>query len=196
MRDDIIKSANEVFKLNTIYNRNSIEESFKKNNTSFVNITAYTYNRWNKGMNEIIEIFEYLGRDTYKYIGTKEISKYSGPVFHNPLGGKHEYKIGDWFNGTFNFLDQTLKTFSDWKNSEYEGISIIVVDSKVCFETLDEKIKQYKIITTDITKTGKTEGKYTFIDISSNLGKILLHKCLDDTFEFGTNKFKITEITY
>ena len=194
MRDDIIKSANEVFKLNTIYNRNSIEETFKKNNTSFVNITAYTYNRWNKGMNEIIEIFEYLGRDTYKYIGTKEISKYSGPVFHNPLGGKHEYKIGDWENGVFTFLNKNLKNFTDWKESEYDGISVAIVGSKITFESLDGNIKQLKIIATIDSQIGKTEGKYIFIDIESNLGKILLHKCLGEEFEFGKFKYKITQI--
>ena len=194
MRDEIIKSANEVFKLNTIYNRNSIEETFKKNNTSFVNITAYTYNRWNKGMNEIIEIFEYLGRDTYKYIGTKEISKYSGPVFHNPLGGKHEYKIGDWENGVFTFLNKNLKNFTDWKESEYDGISVAIVGSKITFESLDGNIKQLKIIATIDSQIGKTEGKYIFIDIESNLGKILLHKCLGEEFEFGKFKYKITQI--
>ena len=99
MREDIIKSADKIFKLNTIYKRKEIEALFKKNETSFINITAYTYNRWNKGMNEIIEIFEYLGRDNYKFIGTKEISKYSGPVFHNPIGENHEYKIGNWEKG-------------------------------------------------------------------------------------------------
>ena len=145
-------------------------------------------------MNEIIEIFEYLGRDTYKYIGTKEISKYSGPVFHNPLGGKHEYKIGDWENGVFTFLNKNLKNFTDWKESEYDGISVAIVGSKITFESLDGNIKQLKIIATIDSQIGKTEGKYIFIDIESNLGKILLHKCLGEEFEFGKFKYKITQI--
>jgi len=194
MREDILKSADKVFKLNTIYNRNSIEESFKKNNTNFINITAYTYNRWNKGMNEIIEIFEYLGRDTYKYIGSKDLSKYTGPVFHNPLGGKNEYKIGDWEKGVFKFLNQNLKTFTDWKESEYDGISVVLIGSKITFVTLDGKIKQLKIITSVDSEIGKTEGKYIFIGIESNLGKILIHKCLGEEFEFGNFKYKITEV--
>ena len=194
MRDEIIKSAVEIFKLNSIYKRKEIEDLLKINKTSFINITAYTYNRWNKGMNEIIEIFEYLGRDTYKYIGTKEISKYSGPVFHNPLGGKHEYKIGDWENGVFNFLNKSLKNFTDWKESEYDGISVAIVGSKITFESLDGNIKQLKIIATIDSQIGKTEGKYIFIDIESNLGKILLYKCLGEEFEFGKFKYKITQI--
>lgn len=194
MREEIIKSANKIFKLNTIYKRKEIEDLFKINGTSYINITAYTYNRWNKGMNEIIEIFEYLGRDTYKYIGTKDLSKYTGPVFHNPLVGKNEYKIGDWLNGVFKFLDQNLKTFNDWKESEYEGISVVLIGSKVTFETLDGEIKQLKIITSVDSEIGKAEGKYIFIGIESNLGKILIHKCLDEEFEFGNFKYKITEV--
>jgi hypothetical protein len=194
MREDIIKSAENIFKLNTIYKRKEIEDLFKINGTSYINITAYTYNRWNKGMNEIIEIFEYLGRDTYKYIGTKDLSKYTGPVFHNPLGGKNEYKIGDWLNGVFKFLDQNLKTFNDWKESEYEGISVVLIGSKVTFETLDGKIKQLKIITTVDSEIGKTDGKYIFIGVESKLGNLLIHKCLGEEFEFGINTFKITNI--
>ena len=182
MREDIIKSADKIFKLNTIYKRKEIEALFKKNETSFINITAYTYNRWNKGMNEIIEIFEYLGRDNYKFIGTKEISKYSGPVFHNPIGENHEYKIGNWENGIFKFSNKNLNTFT--------------VGSKITFETLNGKIKQLKIITTVDSEIGKAEGKYILIGIESNLGKILIHKCLGEEFEFGANQFKITNIIY
>ena len=194
MREDIIKSAENIFKLNTIYKRKEIEDLFKINGTSYINITAYTYNRWNKGMNEIIEIFEYLGRDTYKYIGTKDLSKYTGPVFHNPLVGKNEYKIGDWLNGVFKFLDQNLKTFNDWKESEYEGISVVLIGSKVTFETLDGKIKQLKIITPVDSEIGKTDGKYIFIGVESKLGNLLIYKCLGEEFEFGINTFKITNI--
>jgi peptidoglycan/LPS O-acetylase OafA/YrhL len=32
------------------------------------------------------------------------LSNYTGPVFHNPLGKNHEYKIGEWNNGIFKFL--------------------------------------------------------------------------------------------
>lgn len=196
MREDIIKSADKIFKLNTIYKRKEIEALFKKNETSFINITAYTYNRWNKGMNEIIEIFKYLGRDNYKFIGTKEISKYSGPVFHNPIGENHEYKIGNWENGIFKFSNKNLNTFTDWKESEYDGISVVTVGSKITFETLNGKIKQLKIITTVDSEIGKAEGKYILIGIESNLGKILIHKCLGEEFEFGANQFKITNIIY
>jgi transcription elongation GreA/GreB family factor len=196
MKEDIKYSANEIFKINTLYKRKEIEDLLKKNKISFINITAYTYNRWNKGMNEIIELFEYISRDTYKYIGTKEISNYSGPVFHNPLGKNHEYKIGDWKNGAFKFLNKSLNTFNDWKESEYDGISVVIIRSKITFETLDGSIKQLKIITTDVSEIGKADGKYIYIALDSNLGKLLIHKCLNEEFEFGNNKFKITNIIY
>jgi hypothetical protein len=196
MRIDIVKSASELFQINSIYNRTIIEDLFKKNNTSYINITAYTYNRWNKGMNEIIELFEYIGRDSYKYIGPRELSNYTGPVFHNPLGKNHEYKIGEWNNGIFKFLDQSLLTFQDWKESDYDGISIINIGCKVTFETLDGKIKHLKILTTNKTDLGKSKEKYTFIDLDSKLGKLLINKSRGEVFEFGENKYKISDIKY
>ena len=63
------------------------------------------------------------------------------------------------------------------------------------FESLDHKIKQYKIITNKESEIGKSKGQFIFIDVNSNLGKILFNKCLGDEFEFGKIKYKINEIT-
>ena len=194
MRKDIIKSSNELFEIGSIYDRKTIIEMFKKNKTSIINITAYTYNRWNKGMLEIIEIFEYLSRDQYKYIGPKNVSNYSGPVFHNPKGKSHEYKIGNWDKGVFKFLNNDLLNFRDWLNSDYDGILVIIENSKITFRSIDVKIIQNKILTNKESNVGMMEGEYSYIHINSKLGQILFNKCLDDEFVFGNIKYKITNI--
>ena len=50
-------------------------------------------------MLEICELFEHVGRSSYKYLGPKEISKYSGGVFHFPQGISKIHKIGNWQDG-------------------------------------------------------------------------------------------------
>lgn len=62
----------------------------------------YCYNRINDGINfeTCIHIFEYIGRDSYKYLG--ENYQFTGGIFHKPKGGI-EVLVGEWVNGEVKF---------------------------------------------------------------------------------------------
>ena len=58
----------------------------------------YCYNRLNNGINyeEQLHLFEYLGRNRYKYLGMNY--PYTGKVFHHPKNG-FEICVGELLNG-------------------------------------------------------------------------------------------------
>lgn len=194
MRENIINSAQEIFELGKEYDRQTIEDLFLTVDVQIGNVTAYTYNRWNKGMQEICELFEHQGRSSYKYLGPKEVSKYTGPVFHYPQGLNRIHKIGNWNNGEFTFLNTVINSFQDWKNSNDLGLISVDLNSTVFFDSIDGKIKQVKFLTDDIEKAGKSNGQYMYLLAESNLGKIIIDKSLGDHFIFGNTEYKIVKI--
>ena len=84
--------------------------------------------------------------------------------------------------------------FRDWLNSDYDGILVIIENSKITFRSIDLKIIQNKILTNKESNVGMMDGEYSYIFINSKLGQILFNKCLDDEFVFGNIKYKITNI--
>lgn len=66
-------------------------------NASSIIPSDYCYNRCNDGIDFDKHIFEYLGRNTYKYLG--EGFPYSGKIFHKPVKQKFEKVLGEWING-------------------------------------------------------------------------------------------------
>ena len=89
------------------------------------NITALTYNRWNRGM-QIIDfnrlMFEYLNRNQYRYLGPNY--NYNGPVY---IYGHHinpQGIIGNWENGVFNFAIEGINNFVEWIDGGYQYLPL------------------------------------------------------------------------
>lgn len=194
MRKELVTAAEKVFEIGIIYDWQSVKEKFEAVEIYIHNVAAYTYNRWNKGMTEICELFEHVDKGRYKYLGSKEVSNYTGCVFHYPQGKNKIYKIGNWENGVFKFINSNIQSFAEWKCSDFDGIQSVDIDSVVTFVSLDGNNNQTRVITNDPENKGKSNGDYMYLLYNSNLGEILLNKCLGDTFNFGTIEYKIIKI--
>jgi len=72
-------------------------------NASSIILSDYCYNRINFGIKFNKHIFEYIDRDTYKYLG--ENYPFTGLIFSKPLGEDKELVVGEWKNG-FKFLNE------------------------------------------------------------------------------------------
>lgn len=80
--------------------RNTLKAKYGTNETSVI-LSDYCYNRKNDGMEFKIEtrIFEYIGRNRYKYLGQNY--RYTGKVVHKPINSKAEEIEGEWINGIY-----------------------------------------------------------------------------------------------
>jgi hypothetical protein len=76
--------------------KDQLKEKFGTNPSSIIP-SDYCYNRCNDGINFDKHIFEYLGRNSYKYLG--EGYSYTGEICHKPIGQMDEKIIGKWING-------------------------------------------------------------------------------------------------
>lgn len=110
MRKTILEKVEETFANYTIGTNLSrmeiIEAVHQKYNTNRSSIipSGYCYNITNLGKQishamDLFCIFEYVGRNTYKYLGKNY--PYTGPVYHKPKGSRKEYLVGYWKNGVF-----------------------------------------------------------------------------------------------
>ena len=77
--------------------KSRIHLRFDRNEDSIIP-SDYCYNRLNHGINyeEQLHLFEYLGRNRYKYLGINY--PYTGKVFHKPKSGL-EVCVGELLNG-------------------------------------------------------------------------------------------------
>lgn len=191
-KDLLIKEFKDNFKKGEIYSASVISEFLEKsNNASIKNVAAYTYNRWNKGMTDILPMLEWLDRGEYKYLGEGDL--YSGLIFHYPQGD-NPYKIGEYKDGILIFYNPNISNFKQWKTSEYEGEKFAVKNSTVTFSSKDGKLNQKKKLTNDKNLIGKFENGVDYLDIDKPLGKILFNKVIGDVFVFGKTEYKITGI--
>lgn len=67
----------------------------------------YCYNRINDGIRFNKHIFQYIGRNRYKYLGEKY--PYTGKIFHKPAGQDYELIVGEWNKGKKVIFDKPLK---------------------------------------------------------------------------------------
>lgn len=95
--------------LNVIYQRRYLEDILEQAGiNNYPNITSMTYNRWNDGMNtnHINPLFEYVGRNQYKYLSWQ--ANYSGIIKRYVQGG-NPIQIGNWVNGLIEDYEGKLK---------------------------------------------------------------------------------------
>lgn len=91
----------------TVFTRKEIQqlmfEKYNRNSGSVIP-TDYCYNRWNKGIPFTEHLFEYLIRNTFKYIG--ENAQYTGLIYRKAQGSDLEEVIGEWKDGVKVMYDQ------------------------------------------------------------------------------------------
>jgi len=154
------------------------------------NVTALTYNRWNKGMDSTLCLFEYLGWAKYKYIDVEEISKYSGNVIHVPQGeNSREYLIGNFLDGKMTFING-YKNFVEWQNSGFNGVKFIQLNTK--FTAIKADIK-FKFFISEVSSKNSIDG-YGAISKDSKLGKLFIGIKEGDSFNFNNSEYVIAEI--
>ncbi|MEC2078080.1 DUF7225 domain-containing protein [Metabacillus fastidiosus] len=66
-------------------------------NPGSIILSDYCYNRYNNGISFDKHLFEYINRNSYKYLG--ENYPYTGLIFHKPKGQDTEVVVGEWRNG-------------------------------------------------------------------------------------------------
>ncbi|HGH7174243.1 TPA: hypothetical protein ACJMKJ_001762 [Bacillus wiedmannii] len=89
-----------------------------------INPADYCYNRYNKGRAFNKNLFIYINKKTYRYVG--ENYPYTGLVFHKPKGTDFESVVGEWDNGKLLF----------YKDKDKIGISQIKKLYEAYFEML------------------------------------------------------------
>ena len=188
---ELTEKFNSTFKVDQIYSHSELRD-FLENDSFFSvkNVAAYSYNRWNKGMNEIFPLLEWMNRGYYKYLG--ENNEYNGIIIHHPQEGI-PYRMGEFIEGELTF-ENGFKDFKDWKDSTDYGIKIIDFNSKVTFESLDKKITQRKMIKEIKEERIKFDDGYSNLYANSVLGKLLKYKIEGDQFEFGQITYVIKDI--
>ena len=177
------------FVRNSKYESGEIEDFLKSLNLH--NPSAYSYNRWNKGMVSVFPLFEWLERGKFKYLGPH--NNFNGPILHFPQNKKGlEFEIGYWIDGVFEIYN--FQNFKDWReNNEDDGVLRASLNTNI--EYGNEKISQRIILTDNENLISQYNGEFKYILISSRLGGLLNGKRLGETFVFGDNEYTINNIT-
>lgn len=170
--------------VNEIYSNEDLRSIIENANLTDYNITAFTYNRWNKGMTDINPLFEYIGRSQYKFLGYVVEYPYTGKVFHYEKGTKNTYHIANWVNGELIYLND-INDFNEWRNSDYDGERTINENS---FFTVNYRGK--------IEKWCFQENKKGYLkkNFDSKLGQELYGKKVGESFSILGNQGTIVSI--
>lgn len=185
-------SVSELFEskleLNKIYTRSELELLMDEVLQYHYNITALTYNRWNKGMTYLCPILEHIDRAKYRYLGSNY--PYSGSVYHYPQGEHEEFEIARWNNGELSWNDENITDFSEWLKSGYDGERVISLNTR-CTVLMDGS-RTLKFLISEVGGT-ITEG-YGHIRPDSRLGQMLKGKKQHDEFMWGDTHYKVISI--
>ena len=176
------------------YSYGEIQDHLESNGETMINTTSYTYNRWNKGTPRPNPFFEYLGNGQYRYIGSPEVSKYSGRLVHNPRGRKAEYQVGQWTNGKLQYMHPEINDFKEWKKwleKGYKGERIVAIEDQLSLN-YNGAPKKYMIKETN--KKDEFVNGYKIISAKSKLAQLLLGKKQGDSFSFASFEIEIVTI--
>ena len=177
--DLLTETFHNKLELDKLYSRSEIEDLMDKKMDHYYNVTALTYNRWNKGMNFVCPLLEHTDRGTYRYLGADY--PYNGILSHFPQGQYEEYIIGKWDNGVLKFTNPNIRSFKDWVKSDDNGERMVSVGSKVT--VLRGGHKEFKFLLSD-ESGGITDG-YGHVSTESKLGQLIKGTTKGSTFEFG-----------
>jgi hypothetical protein len=190
--EDRVELLTEMFhkelQFDHLYSRSELEDLMDKHMDYYYNVTALTYNRWNKGMSYTCPLFEHTDRGTYRYLGPNY--PYNGIVSHYPQGVSEEFIIGRWSNGSLRFTDPQISSFKEWVKSDYDGERISSIGSKV---TVSRDGKQNFKFLLSIEGGGLTDG-FGHISSESKLGSNLKGKQVGENFEMDGVIYEILKI--
>jgi len=85
--------------------KNQLKNKFGTKPESII-LSDYCYNRYNKGISFDKHLFQYINRNTYKYLGKNY--PYTGLIFRKPKGFENEVVVGEWKNGVKIMFDEPL----------------------------------------------------------------------------------------
>jgi len=201
MRERFIQFISDMFNPGQLYTRVEIVSAFENAKSEGIvipnseNPTAFTYNRWNLGMTEILPLFEYLyyqaGDQKYKFLGLH--FKYNGGVFHCPDNDIPQIQIATFKDGEYRFLGSGIKSLSDWKNNKNQWVQIVRSLSFVT-TTMGETVRKYYIVDGPVDPKCNVTNGFGHVSIKSNLAKKMLFKKVGDKFEHGVHEYVITNI--
>jgi hypothetical protein len=204
MREQLIQFLTNQFVPEQLYTRVEIVSAFENAKADGIKIpnaenpTAFTYNRWNLGMTEIIPLFEYLyykaGDQKYKYLGYQY--DYNGGVYHCPDNDIPQIQIALFQNGKFKFLGTEIENLEDWKNSRNLWVQIVRLGSFIttCANDKSSTIRKYLIIEGEVNPMNNVTNGYGHISFNSKLAQKMLFKQIGDTFKHGDFDYTIMEI--
>lgn len=186
--DLLVELFRNNLEVGSTYLRSDIEELMDRGMDYYYNVTALTYNRWNKGMGFVCPLLEHTDRGTYRYLGPDY--PYNGILSHFPQGQYEEYIIGRWMDGQLRFTDPKITTFKEWIDSDYNGERLIGIGSKVLVER--NGVQLFKFMLAE-ESNGSTNG-FGHVSTTTTLGKHLKGKQVGENFEMGENIFEIINI--
>jgi len=204
MREQLIQFLMNQFKPEQLCTRVEIVSAFENAKANGIKIpnaenpTAFTYNRWNLGMTEIIPLFEYLyyetGDQKYKFLGHQY--KYNGGVYHCPVNDIPQIQIAVFKNGTFEFLGPEIKSLEDWKNNRNQWVQIVRLGSFITTSANDSSstIRKYFIVEGDVNPMNNITNGYGHINFNSKLAQKMLFMQIGDTFKHGDFEYTIKTI--
>ena len=186
------------FNIGGYYTGAEIRETIDQGRTQniafpYENPMAYTYNRWNKGMNDIAPHFVFLWNGKYEYIGRDQ--PYSGSIYHVPGKEEDRYVIGHFVEGAFALFDG-FNSFKDWVSSDFNGH--LAADTGKKIEVMFDGAKIFKMLLIEESKSSKinsTDG-YNHVKIESALGQLLKGKVQGDRFEYNGHSYEIQAVRF
>lgn len=187
--DLLTETFHKTLELNKTYLRTDLEEIMRREMDYYYNVTALTYNRWNRGMTFVCPLFEHVDRGVYRYLGPNY--PYNGILSHFPQGQYEEYILGRWVDGVPKFSNENIKSFKDWISSDYEGERIVSIGSKVIVEYNGEK--EFKFFLSEEGGMGSTDG-FGHISHTSMVGKNIKGMGVGHEFEMAGGSYKIVSI--
>jgi hypothetical protein len=185
------------FKLGLTYTSQEIKYEFENVRKLGVGIPnsenpmAFTYNRWNRGMTEILPCFIYHWNEYYEFVGFD--FEYSGPIYHVP-GKEHErYIIGDFQSGKFEFRNG-FQSLEEWKNSDFNGYAVAEVGRKIDVLFDSNQVLKFLFIDAKSDTTVNVTDGYRHVRADSNLGQRILGQSKGHCFEFNHHVYEIIEV--
>ena len=187
-REQVVELFDNKLEFNKIYSRSELELLMSEVIKYHYNITAFTYNRWNKGMSDLNPVLEHVDRAQYRFLGSNY--PYNGPASHFPQGEDEEFIVGHWRDGQFVFLNKEITSFQEWLKSDYDGERVVSLHTKLTV-LMDGERKLKMLITEE--GGGVTDG-YGHIGRDSKLGILLKGKSVGEEFNWGDTSYKVMSI--
>ncbi len=183
------------FNPNQVYSNQEIRDIFQNADIPIPNSgnpTAFTYNRWNKGMTVIFPVFEHIGSSNYKYLGPKY--PYNGFVYHYPNDEEYCYVIAEFKDGKHHFVLEGISNLNEWRDSERPGELVVSLN---CYIILDStEGKRFKcLLVTEVDKNNNSTNGFGHVSINSKLGNELIMKKVNEKILIGDTNYTIISIS-